>query len=329
MKNIISKTTATIVAHIPSAFLFRCLLSAYLAFNSALTVAQDANKERISEAEILHVTNPSASYGVNIGDKLSRKITLRTQAPYQIEASAFPKKGTKTNGIELVEINIESDKQKTSTLYTILLSYQTFTNSNTPITMQLPVEKFALSGGEKSLAIDVPAWNFWFSPLAIGGAGLAESSLQPQFKPPLVDTRANQTRLVVFLGLFLTGLLGLLYINADGNWLPFMGGAFAKAHRQLKRLSKNTKPKTQVEEKKALVYIHQAFNKVYGANIFARDIDHLIFLRPSFKKMKVGIEQFFNDSNRSLYATDVNDSAKVIMNLVALSKQLRDCERGI
>lgn len=287
------------------------------------------NIAQATSANVISITNPDVAYGINIGDKLSRKVVIETQIPYKIESTAFPKKGTKTNGIELVDVAVESDQQKTANRYTVLLSYQVFANKSTPTVMQLPNEKISLSGGDSAEAVDISAWNFWFSPLVVGGITVAENNLLPQFKPPLVDVSPTQTRLTVFLGLLLTGLLGLLYINADGQWLPFMGGAFAKAHRQLKRLSKNTAPKTQLDEKKALVYIHQAFNKVYGANIFARDIDHFVAQHPSFKKAKTEIEQFFNDSNRSLYVIDANNSAQVILKLVQLSKQLRDCERGV
>jgi mxaA protein len=84
-----------------------------------------------------------------------------------------------------------------------------------------------------------------------------------------------------------------------------------------------------MDEKQALVYIHQAFNQHYGANIFPRDIEHFLTLRPSFRKMKDSIEAFFDASNKSLYATEPRNSAEVISNLVLLSKQLRDCERGV
>lgn len=295
----------------------------------ALCLTLNISVTHATEANIVSMINPSVAYGVNIGDKLNRKVIIKVETPYQIETSAFPKKGTKTNGVELVAINIETDKQKTSTRYTVILSYQNFTNANTPTIMQLPAEVLALSGGEKAMTVDIPAWNYWFSPMVVGNVTIAEKNMQPQFHPPLVDISTTQTRLAVFVGLLLTGVLGLLYINADGNWLPFMGGAFARAHRQLKRLSKNSGAKTPADEKKALVYVHQAINKLYGANMFARDIDHFMFLRPSFKKMRTEIEQFFDDSNRSLYAIDTKDSAKVISNLVVLSKQLRDCERGV
>jgi mxaA protein len=84
-----------------------------------------------------------------------------------------------------------------------------------------------------------------------------------------------------------------------------------------------------VEEKKALVYVHQAFNQHFGANMFARDIETFMAKRSSFKKMKAEIAQFFDESNQSLYAVEPRDSQKIIEKLVPLSKQLRACERGV
>lgn len=329
MKILIAKTTIT--AH----FLSRILsasLALLLTFYASAIIAQDAEAISATDdalAKIISITNPSTNYGVHIGDKLSRKIVLEVPTPYQISPSALPKKGTKDKDVELVDIKMEADQQKTRTLYTVNMSYQPFTSSNTPTVMQLPAEKFTLTGGEKSAVVNVPAWGFWFSPLAMGGLEAARKNLQPEFIPPLVDVTTHQTRLAIFFSMFVLGLLALLYINADGRWLPFMGGAFAQAHRQLKRLSKTKAPKTQSEEKQALVYIHQAFNQHFGANIFARDIEHFVTMRPSFSKMKGDIEQFFNYSNQSLYSVEARDSHKVIENLVLLSKQLRDCERGI
>ncbi len=320
--NLMKKLMATIrnTAHFPA-----CLLAASLVFNVSVVSAENS----VSEPKIRLLSNPSKNYSVHIGDQLNRKIVFDVPAPYQLVSTALPKKGTKDKGIELVAIRIETEQQKTSTTYTVDLSYQPFINANSPTVMQLPAEKFTFTGAEKSMAIALPAWGFWFSPLVTGGIETAIKSMQPEFRPPLVDISTHQTRLTIFAGMLIISLLTLLYMNADGQWLPFMGGAFAKAHRQLKRLSRTSAVKTTEDEKQALVYIHQAFNQHYGANIFARDIERFITLRPSFRKMKNDIEQFFNDSNQSLYAVETRDSAKIITNLVLLSKQLRDCERGI
>lgn len=309
------------------------VLSACIVMNVNTALAKDAVNTGVVEPRILSLTNPGSSYGVHIGDKLSRKVVLEVPAPYQISTSTFPKKGTKRNGVELVDVHVETDQKKTGVLYTVNLSYQAFTNATTPRVMHLPAEKFAVSGrkdsGDKPMAIDLPAWSFWFSPLVTGGIETAQKNMQPEFKTPLVDIGTHQTRFAVLLSVLVASLVALFYMNADGQWLPFMGGAFARAHRQLKRLAKSSAAKTSVEEKQALVYMHQAFNQHYGANIFARNIEGFVTMRPSFRKMKAEIEQFFNYSNQSLYATDARNSKQVISNLVQLSKQLRDCERGV
>lgn len=285
--------------------------------------------EAVKAAKIVSISNPAQTYGVQIGDKLSRKVVLEVPAPFKISENAFPKKGSKNNGVELVEVDVVTDQEKENTRYTLSLSYQTFTSPGKPIVMQLPAEKLSLTGGAKVETLEVPAWGFWFSPIVTGGIETAAKNIQPEAMPPLVDVSVHKTRLAVFASLLIASLLALLYLNADGHWLPFMGGAFARAHRQLKRLSKSKGAKSTVEEKQALVYVHQAFNQHFGANMFARDIEPFVAKRSSFKKMKAEIAQFFDESNQSLYAVEPRDSQKIIANLVQFSKLLRDCERGV
>jgi mxaA protein len=300
------------------------LLTGLLSTSFILHAAEEA-----ATASIIALTNPAQTFGVQIGDKLSRKVVLEVPAPLKIADTAFPKKGSKNNGVELVEVGIAAEQQKTLTRYTVNLTYQTFANPGKPQVMYLPVEKFSLSGGAKPEVLEIPTWSFWFSPIVAGNITTAEKNIQPEAMPPLLDISGHKTRLAAFSTLLAVSLLALLYLNADGNWLPFMGGAFARAHRQLKRLAKSKGTKTSVEEKQALVYIHQAFNQHLGANMFARDIEPFIAKRSSFKKMKAEIAQFFDQSNQALYAIEPRDSQKTIMDLVRLSKQLRDCERGV
>jgi len=158
----------------------------------------------------------------------------------------------------------------------------------------------------------------------VANISIAKDNLQPQYQPPLIDSSAHRSLLAVFFGLLMTGLVGLIYINVDRRWLPFMGGAFAQAHRNLKKL-----PRNAAQEKKALFYLHQAFNKVYGANLFAPDVARFIEAHPGFAKVKSGIETFFEKSNKSLFAHETRDSAQFINDLIAFSKNLRDCERGV
>lgn len=300
------------------------LLAALLPASFLLNAAEEQHA-----AKIMSLNNPVQTYGIQIGDQLSRKLTLEVPAPLKIADTAFPKKGSKHNGVELVDTKVETDQQKTFTRYTLDLTYQVFTNPGVPKVMYLPAEKFNITGGATPQVLETPAWSFWFSPLVAGGITTADKNIQPEALPPLVDDSAHKTRLAVFAGVLIASLIALLYLNADGNWLPFMGGAFAKAHRQLKRLAKSKAAKTSAEEKQALVYIHQAFNQHFGANMFARDIDAFVAKRFTFKKMKDDIAQFFDKSNQALYAVEPRNSQKTIMDLVLLSKRLRDCERGV
>lgn len=312
-----------------SSALQRLVLVASLLFTAPGVLAEEAaSAEKPVSQPALKVTDPPSTNSIHIGDVLSRTVVVDAPTAYTLAENALPKKGSKHDGIELVDVALQSQPQSGHTQYTLQLRYQVFAVSNYPTVMHLPAEKLTFTGQAAS-TVEVPAWGFWFSPLVTGGTATARKNLLPEFKTPLIDSRADQQRLGLFLTLLIASLAALLYINADGHWLPFMGGAFARAHRQLKRLAKSSKPKTAAEEKKALVYLHQAFNQHYGANIFARDVEEFVSLRPSFKGMQHEITQFFEASNQSLYDVKGRDSHQVIAQLVQLSKQLRDCERGV
>lgn len=299
------------------------LILKFIAFGSMAFVAPGVMGQE-SDARILRVINPSQSIGIRIGDVLDRKIEIEVKSLYQLSRNTFPVKGSNQNGIELADIKVNTSQREQKTIYMIDLRYQVFANAPAPGVMQLPTEEFALTGGPKALSIKVPVWRFWFSPLVAVDISNAKENLHPQYKPALIDLSDHQHRLAVFLGLLFTGFAGLIYINADRRWLPFMNGAFAQAYRNLKKL-----PKNQDQEKKALLYMHQTFNKVHGANLFANDIAQFLVARPEFSRLKTDIESFFERSNKSLFANQNHDSEQFINDLISLSKSLRDCERGV
>ncbi len=278
------------------------------------------------EAEIrtLKVVNPPQATGIRIGDVLDRQIEVRVNPPYQISQQALPLKGLVRDGIELADIEVEPLKGEQAPGYLIKLRYRVFANAHVPAMMELPAEGFALTGGSKALSIKLPAWSFWYSPLVPADIKDAKAHLIPQFKPSLVDVASHQQRLAVLLAMLAIGLAGLLYINADARWLPFMNGAFARAHRKLKKL-----PRNQASEKEALSQLHQAFNSVHGANLFESDIAAFLAKHPQFGKLRSDIEQFFQRSNQALFGEWNRDSAQFIVELTVLSKRLRDCERRV
>lgn len=289
-----------------------------VAFADAGAFAQD------SHAKILSIINPSQSTGIRIGDVLNRKIELEIKPPYQIAKNALPVKGANQNGIELADIQVDTSKRDGNTIYKINLSYQVFGYASVPSIMQLPVEKLTITGGPQPLAIDIPTWRFWFSPLVPSGISNAKENLQSQYRPTLIDVSGHQIRLTILLALLVTGLAGLVYINADRRWLPFMNGAFAQVYRSIKKL-----PKDQVGERKALLYMHQAFNKIYGSNLFANEIEQFLVAHPEFTTLKKEVNAFFEHSNAALFADYRQNSEQFMHELIVLSKALRNCERGV
>ena len=106
--------------------------------------------------------------------------------------------------------------------------------------------------------------------------------------------------------------------------LPFMNGAFAQAHRKIKKLNKN-----KANEQKALLYMHQAFNKIHGANLFANDVGDFVLINPAYASLKTEITHFFERSNAALFSDQNENGEQLINELITLSKALRDCERGV
>jgi len=306
-----------------------------IAFTNLSWAAQELSAKQEPSAKIVNIINPSKSVGIQIGDLLNREIELEVTKPYQISKNAFPVKGTNQDGIELNDIQVETKTSDQKTTYKIRLTYQVFSYSDKPVVLQLPAERFAVTSNDQvgnnqtAFSVDIPAWRFWQASLVPIGIKNAKNHVQPQYKPTLIDLRQHQIKLIALLSLFIIGAIGLVYINADKQWLPFMNGAFAQAHRKIKKLNKD-----KASEQKALLYMHQAFNKAHGENLFASDIDAFILANPAYASMQTEIMRFFKRSNASLFSEpqfleDHENSTAHINELIALSKALRNCERGV
>jgi mxaA protein len=274
-----------------------------------------------NEVKVLRVSNPAFNNGIQIGDVLTRTITIETSAAYDLPKTSWPIKGESKNDIELRDINVSTTRNLNQKLFQVTLSYQVFAHAAQPVQMQLPVEHLLFTG-PNNVVIDMPAWQFWYSPLVAEGVTNAKDMMLPQIKPALMAVKPIQTRLTIFSVILVIGLLGLIYVNADKCYLPFMNGAFAKAHRRIKKLAKN-----QSTDRTAFIYIHQAFNQVYGANLFISELDQFLTAHPKFLKVKDEIKRFFELSNATLFANA--NHASTHEDLIGLSKRLRDCERGV
>ena len=309
MKHLIKQSIFQLT--LPSLLVISCLLAPMHGF---------ANEAAVKVRSLI---NPMHSNAIQIGDVLERTIEVEVSADYQLPKTSLPIKGENRNGIELRDIAVQTTKSGERVIYTLFLSSQVLASAAKPVVLQLPEEHFSLTGGAKALSIDVPVWRFWYSPLVPEGLGNAKAHMQPQVKPSSLALKPYYTGLWASLGLLAIGLLGLVYVNADKSWLPWMNGAFAQAHRQIKKLGNEP-----ASDRHALMHMHQAFNKLYGENLFANELDKFFAAHPKFIKMQAEIVQFFAQSNAALFGQHAN-SGNQLQHLKVLSKRFRDCERGV
>lgn len=271
------------------------------------------------------IRNPAQTLGIHIGDVLTRNITIESAANQKVDATSLPVKGARTNGIELVDVKLSSEEAGDKILHTLVLRYQVFAYAATPVVMKLPAESIKLSDTQK---IDIPSWNFWFSPLVDTPLVNVLPNVQPQDSTPLIDVSPHQSALAIYLSLLVIGLFGVIYINADRQWLPFMGGAFSRAYRSVKKAARSRED-DHTKVKKALLSLHQAFNQTYGRNLFLPDVDDFIQQYPGYHKMAADIATFFDRSNQALFSRREHNLSELMANLLVFSRSLRDCERGI
>ncbi|MCB5184979.1 nonribosomal peptide synthetase MxaA [Methylobacillus gramineus] len=273
---------------------------------------------------LVSVLNPRMTTGIHIGDVLQREIHLQSKAPYQLSTTALPIKGERNQGVELVDVAVQTDKAGDDSRYVVTLSYQVFSAAKQPKVLRLPDTAFAFTGGKEAAAVNIPVWQFWFSPLVTGSIHTARDNIQPQMKPFLIETDTHQLRFGLALALMLAGLVGLVYVNADKRWLPFMGGEFSRAYRKLRKL-----PRTPGQEQQALQHVHQAFNQVYGRSLFRQNLEQFFAEHPEYRQMQDEIDAFFARSDTVLFTTQPVDAAKFIEDTQQFSRALRDCERRV
>lgn len=297
-----------------------------LLVTTSLCLATSAFNAMATDTKILHIVNPQKNSGIQVGDVLNRSLEFAVDASYQLNKTALPMKGEVRNGVELSSINIQSSRQLQGRRYHIDLRYQVFAGADKPVVLELPAERFTFNSGEKALTANLPAWHFWFSPLVAEGLSNAKENLQPQYKASLIDASLIQAGFWFSVALAGIGLLGLIYNNANQRWLPLMNGSFAQAQRKLKLLAKQ---KQSDKNSAALLAMHQAFNQLYGENLFVADIDYFLAAYPKFNRLRTEITQFFELSNTVLFSSSKMSADTLIKQLLVLSKQLRDCERGV
>ena len=282
----------------------------------------------------IRTAEPTKLVGYTVGDVIERTVELTIKAPYKLIETSLPIVGYEKRyrgqliGIELKSMIHTKDEDDASTVHTIKLAYQVFTNNVVAKNASLGPEYLQLinTKNPKDLVkYRIPSLSIAISPISIFGAVKIENNMS-QFRPPLLLSDVNEKKwlkaLLVVLGL---SLLALLYIVGKHAWLPRMGGAFAKAYRLQRKLPNNI---TGLQS--ALSQVHTAFNTTAGYSVFSNNLNHFLSQHPQFNPAQSAIESFFALSRQVHFEQNTpQDIATSKAWLLKFTRQCRDCERGL
>jgi mxaA protein len=273
-----------------------------------------------AKVQVLSITNPDSYAGIQIGDVLQRKIQLSVAADDPLSENTLPLKGLQRNGVELRQLQVDSQQQGDKKVYTLVFDYQVFASSGKPVQLQLPSEKITFNSGASA---ELPSWRFWLTAQLPDRLQQAKQTVIPQYRAALLDTQTPQRWLLASLLLALTGGLVLLYRNADWT-LPLMKGHFAQAYRKLKKLPPNAEG-----QKQAALIVQHALNQRFGRQMLSHHVADFVSHQPGFKPLEQEIHAFFAQANAVLYAGQSSQAPEYLKQLKAFTRQLRDCERGV
>lgn len=279
----------------------------------------------------VRTVEPQRDVGYTVGDILERTIILEAKKPYQLLETSLPIAGNdkksrgKGSGVEVRTVRLDKTVGVNSTTYTLHLSYQVFTNNIVPKPAVLPAEfvKFG-APGQKNFEIRVPSWSFRISPLAVYGSVVVERDMSGFRGPLTLDATRHSQLLWGALSVLGLALLGLLYVLGTSTWLPRMGGPFARAYRDLKKL-----PATPEGLSQGVARLHQALNASAGTSVF--DAETLVARQPRFAPVAAPLGQFFGLSRTVFFepgaAHGIDGDA--LAWLRTFCRRCRDCERGL
>lgn len=279
-------------------------------------------------------TNPARDAGYVVGDTLDRKLVITVKKPYELIKESLPIVGYEhrwkgqASGIELVKIDVDERQKNDAVTHTLDLRYQVFTTAKTVKHGSLKAEILRVRNTQTKEVVQlrVPFFDFRISPLSLFGQIKLTEDMSPFIPPMKLDASIEKRNVKLLIGLLAASLLGLLYIFGAYTWLPKMGGPFAKAYRNIRKL-----PDTADGLQQAVARVHLSLNTTAGGSLFGNHVAEFTQAKPNFAPMKNKIEQFFSLSRQVFFepqaAIQLGETPKAW--LLQFCRQMRDCERGL
>ncbi len=318
--------------------LFPLLTRAYLACSLLILAGTSQADVVLPTVDSRYVSvkelNPSRDSGYVVGDKLERTLVITVKKPYELIAESLPIVGYEhryrgqVSGIELAAIDVETEPHADSTTHTIHLVYQVFKSARVakPALLRGEVVKLRHNAKKEIRQFQFQPFTFRVSPLSVYGEVNLKQEMSPFIKPFTLSTATDYRILNAAAVVLALSLLGLLYIFGAYSWLPRMGGAFAKAYRQVSKY-----PDTQQGLQEAVSAVHRAIQQVAGHSVFGNSVERFIEEKPAYAPAKPEIERFFGLSRQVFFDSKADPALGMPAKqwLKQFCRHMRDCERGL
>ena len=281
-------------------------------------------------APLSAATHEPRAFGYQVGDVLSRGVTLHVPDGLVLDESSLPLPGARGKAIELRGVASHSHGEPGGRRIELALHYQVFLSPPEVRTLELPTFTLRFTGQPREQALRIEAWPVTVAPLVpvevSPRRGLGE--LQPDTSAPLIDTRAARLRLLVYAGVLLLLLACLARVYLVMPWWSRAQRPFTHAWRAQGRMPPgNSEVQRRAAFQRLLQGLHEAFNLTAGEVVFEPGIDRFVAAQPRFQPLRDDIVTFFRQSRREFFATG-EPAAADRARLTGFCRRCRDAERG-
>ena len=271
-------------------------------------------------------TQEPRAFGYQVGDVLSRSVTIHVPDGLVLDASSLPLPGARGKALELGGVARSSHDEPGGRRIELKLDYQVFLSPPQVRTLELPTFTLRFTGQPREQALRIEAWPVTVAPLVpvevSARRGLGE--LQPDTPAPLIDTRAGRMRLLVDDGVLLLLVAYLAQVYLVMPWWSRAQRPFTQAWRALGRMPHGA---CEAQRRAAFQRLHEALNLSAGEVVFEPGIDRFIAAQPRFQPLRDDIVTFFRQSRREFFASgEPADFDRAW--LIRFCRRCRDAERG-
>lgn len=272
-------------------------------------------------------THEPRAYGYQVGDTLRREVVITLPGGWALDESSLPQPGGRGAAIELRSVGRRDQSEHGGRRTVLTLEYQVLFAPLDVRTLEIAPGSVRANGATRSATLRIDAAPVTVAPLVPRAVsprhGLGE--WQPDRAPAAFDTRTLRWQLALWGALALALLGWLAAVHVGNPWQAARRRPFARAWRELRRLPRQA---AGAERRAACRHLHAALNQAAGEALFEAGLPRFVERHPRFGALQADLVRFLAASRDEFFGERPDAGQVDPAWLVALSRRLRDAERG-